>query len=461
MSRIVIPALVLVLAAPAAARADADPLSVALQAKAPSILEHVRKKGFKNVGVLKFLVDKGDRVARDDVGDLNLTLANKTQNALILANTDDGFGILDHPSEFVVKEGLLTANHRTEEGRLAFFTRKYPLAWSNDLVEPSGFIVGTAVVSEDLKRLTVTLQVFDRAGKIEPIPGEITVPTDPETLAQAGLSYALPPGTQKAIVTGGPTAPTREARQEQAREDMLRVSYPPKPADPAKPPEPFAPLLNCPVQWTILYNNRPVPVTGNTVPEPGPKDEVAFHLRNPGPGTYGCVLLVNGDSTLYQERLAPIACRKWVLQPGFEVTIRGFQTGPKTYAPFVVLPPDKPDPDLVRYGEHAGTFRLVVYHGVLSSTPPADTGTAKMNPDEASALAVARTRGATKPEGVKPQTLAALQADLRGRAKSGEGSRGYVTKGAGSGTLETETVFFVPSSDVPVADISLRYVPKP
>jgi hypothetical protein len=455
---VLIPALLLALAVPSSARADADSLSITLQAKAPSILQYLQKdKGFKNVGVLKYLVDNGDGQARDDVGDLNLTLANKTQIALTLANTDENFGIIDHPSEFVAREKLLTANHRDVPGRQAFFTRKYPLAWSSDPVEASGFITGLATVDANQKVLTVQLQVFDRSGTIENLGGKIIVPLDPEILAQAGRSYALPNDTQKAIVTGGP-APTRDARQQQAVDQMLRVSDPPQSANPPRP-EPFSPLLNCPVHWTILYNNKPVPVIGNTVPEPTTKDEVGFHLRNPGPGTYAVVLLVNGENTLYQERSAPLACRKWVLPPKAEVTVRGFQTGPKSYVPFVVLPPGKTDPDLVRYSEHAGTYRLVVYHGTTTTSPPADT-TAKLNQNEASLEAIARTRGASQPQGVKAQSLEALQADLRGRAKTAEGSRGYVTKGAGTGTLETETVYFVPSSDVPVADVSLRYVPK-
>ena len=33
-----------------------------------------------------------------------------------------------------------------------------------------------------------------------------------------------------------------------------------------------------------------------------------------------------------------------------------------------MLPPEEPLPDAVRYGEHAGTFRLVVFHGKMSET---------------------------------------------------------------------------------------------
>ena len=46
------------------------------------------------------------------------------------------------------------------------------------------------------------------------------------------------------------------------------------------------------------------------------------------------MLLVNGENTLYQERVAPAACRKWVLGPNMSVTVRGFQVGADKVAPF-------------------------------------------------------------------------------------------------------------------------------
>src|SRR4029078_8175869 len=98
-------------------------------------LDQLKKKGFTNVGVVKFLVRHGDAEPSDDVGDLNLTLANKLEVALILANTDDKFGVIDKASEQIVREKLQAANHRTEEGRKAFFIRKYKLARIRDRVQ--------------------------------------------------------------------------------------------------------------------------------------------------------------------------------------------------------------------------------------------------------------------------------------------------------------------------------------
>ena len=442
----------LALAAPLA-RAG-DPLDDALLDKAGGVIDQLKKKGFKNVGVLKFLVRQGDGAPSDDVGDLNLALANKLEVALILANTDDRFGIIDKASEQVARGKLLAANHRTEDGRKAFFIQKYELAWSRDKVEPSGFLAGIATFSQDLKKLKIQFQVFDRSGQMQDLPGTVSAPTNPEMLAQAGYSYALAPARQKALIAGDPP-PAREVQKREIVEQIARGSAPEPKVVPVPPP---SPLADGPIKWTVLYDGKPVAPSGTSLPEPGPTDRVEFALSNPTQGTYAVVLLVNGENTLYQERTAPAACRKWVLGPGMSVTVRGFQVGPDEVAPFRVLPPEEPLPDAVRYGDHAGTFRLVVFHGKMSEVNPADQ-TAKADPRDAASLALSRTRGGTRPPGVKPQSLKALQADLRGRLGA-EGARGFVVKGASTEKFETRSVFFVASPELPVADISLRYAAK-
>jgi hypothetical protein len=448
MFRVLLAFTAFALAAPIAQGAASDPLDEALIDKAKGVLDTLKKKGFQNVGVIKFLVRHGDGPTQDDVGDLNLSLANKVEVALILANTDEKFGIIDKASEAVVREKLLMANHRTEDGRKAFFVRKYELAWSRDRVDASGFVTGVATFSPDLRKLTIKLQVFDKSGKIEDIAGEVSAATNPEMLAQAGFSYALSPARQKALVAGDPP-PTRDVQTREIVEQVAKGTAPP-PKSVAAPP---APLASCPIKWTVLYGGQPVAITGNAVPEPKAADRVEFVLSNPTQGTYAVVLLVNGENTLYQERVAPAACRKWVLAPGSSVTIRGFQTSADTVAPFEVLLPGQPIPDAVRYEEHAGTFRLVVFHGKMTDVNPADN-MAKLKPEDAATLA--RTRGGTRPDGIKPQTLQALQADLRGRFGT-DGARGYVVKGGATEKFETKSVYFAASPELPVADISLRY----
>ena len=52
--------------------------------RAPDIVQTLQKRGYHNVGVLKFLVAKGKGNLSDNTGTLNLTLANRLEIALIL-----------------------------------------------------------------------------------------------------------------------------------------------------------------------------------------------------------------------------------------------------------------------------------------------------------------------------------------------------------------------------------------
>jgi hypothetical protein len=442
--------LLLALGGSYAAAADPESFDTAISKKAASIHALLKKKGYTNVGVLKFLVKQGDGKLSDDAGDLNLTLANKLETALVLANLDEKFGIIDRASEAVVKEKLTAANHRSDDGRKAFFTRQYELGWSRDKVTPAAFLTAVVAISPDLKTMTVQLQLFDATGKLEDLPDALAVATDPEMLAQAGFSYSVPKATQKALVSG--KAPPAAKMKEEAVETMKQQAA--APVVPEKE-EVFAPLADSPIQLTIMYNDEPVKVKNGVVPEPKASDRISFKIVNPGPGTYAAVLLVNGQNTLYNETLTPLACRKWVLEPGMEVTIRGFQTDADNAAPFRVTKTDEPVEDAVRYGPHAGTFRFVVFSGTMSATEPVKK---EMNTDLANQLAMANTRGTPVPNVGKPQSLKALQRDLRGRAADDKGSRGYVVKGANTEKSETTSVYFAPNSETPVTDASVKYI---
>jgi len=73
-----------------------------------------------------------------------------------------------------------------------------------------------------------------------------------------------------------------------------------------------------------------------------------------------------------------------------------------------------PAPDSVRYGEHAGTFRLVAFLGTNTTD-----GTKINKPDQKDdAQIVALARGSAASTGDRPQTLRGLQAQLREIART-------------------------------------------
>ncbi len=439
------------LTAPASAQYDA--IDEALSSKAPKVIEALKKKGWPNIGVLKFLVRKGDSVPRDDAGELNMALANRLEVALILGNTDEKFGILKNPSATVVAEGNTLANHLDPEGRKAFFRTKYDLAWSTQKVVPGGFVTGLITLSDDLKSMSLRLRGFDKTGEISDLPIEIKLPTNPRILAEAGYSYTISLEKQKILVTGD--EPKTFSQQEKlVTDDVVRTALKQTPTTTAEPKEPFDPLKNCPVKLTVKYNGEAVPIRGNTVSEPKEADKVSFVLDNQADTTYAVVLLVNGENTLYRERGASWAARKWVLPPKTTITVSGFQTAGNKSEPFKVLSPEESDAESVNYGEHAGTFRMVVYRGELTEGDPEADRKKKYSEEDLGLVAIAR---GGKISGAKPQTLRALQAELRGREKNGEGGRGLIVKGGNSETSVVTKVYFKPTPDIPIADLTVRY----
>lgn len=147
-----------------AVRANAaDELERQLIHAAPALLKFAQEKGYKNVGVLKFRIKKGDRPGTDRAGTLNTNLALRTELALILANSvREPLGIVHDASAVAAK--IPGASHLTQEGRQKLFTAKYPLAWGTESVEPDAFFTGAVAMDADLSSMTVALVAFDRSG---------------------------------------------------------------------------------------------------------------------------------------------------------------------------------------------------------------------------------------------------------------------------------------------------------
>src|SRR5688572_6887243 len=120
---------VLTLLGAATSVARAENLEQTLHKQAPKILKELQQKGCKNVGVLKFRVKKGNEPTSDNVGTLNMTLADRLEIALALAMDNDPakqIGIIQQASAVAAK--IKESNHLTKSGRAALFKEEYPLA---------------------------------------------------------------------------------------------------------------------------------------------------------------------------------------------------------------------------------------------------------------------------------------------------------------------------------------------
>ncbi len=438
-SLVILPML-LMLVATTAQRTRAADLDKQFVKHAPEVMKYLQEKGYKNVGVLKFIIKKDSRDNQDDksvktfsdrVGSLNIDGAKRLETALILANRPQHpIGIIHDASQVAAKTP--GANHLTAEGRKKLFGPKYPLAWGKQTVTADAFIVGSIEVSADLKQMTIRIAAFGADSKLEKVT-DFVAAMAAENLAEAGESFVLRGAFDKGNI------------EQVALNDAAKVK------DSVKENPPPLKSADAPVSLEITYDGQLTPLEtrdGKTfVREPQEGQQVVFTLKRKNPADtqrYAAVLKVNGENTLGKQKLRDLQCRKWVLEPKDPpIVVRGYQTTDSQAEAFRVLSKEESKGREIDYGEDVGTISLVVFREKTSSAkPPADL------PDDDADDIAALTRNIFPP---KPaENLAALQAQFRG-----EDRRGLIGQGQ---TIETaiRTVKFE-SDPVPVMSATVIY----
>src|SRR5215208_5809592 len=178
-----------------AAPAHAADLEGALLDRAKALIKHSQAKGYRTVGVMKFLGAKDGGDFSDNLGTVNTLLARRLEVALVLANDPrNPVGVIDDASAVAAR--TRGANHRTPEGRKALFAAQYKQAWGdpNVRVMPDAFLTGLVEVSKDLKTLRVSFLAFDRVtNKLEPVPGvpDAVVANRAASLVELGESFTV------------------------------------------------------------------------------------------------------------------------------------------------------------------------------------------------------------------------------------------------------------------------------
>src|SRR5262245_46606238 len=178
----------------AAAPVRGADLEGALLDRAKGLVKFSQSKGYKNVGVLKFLGSKNGTELSDNLGTVNSLLARRLEVALVLANDPrNPVGIIDDASAVAAR--TRGANHYTQDGRKALFNAGYKLAWgdSKARVIPDAFLTGLVEVSKDLKTLRISFLYFDRANRLELVPGveDAVVANRASALAEMGESFSV------------------------------------------------------------------------------------------------------------------------------------------------------------------------------------------------------------------------------------------------------------------------------
>jgi hypothetical protein len=310
-----------------AARA-ADRIDDEFPAQAGKILKYLKDKGYKNVGVLKFRVKKGSEPSTFHAGPLNVAMANRLENVLLIKNDRERpIGII-HEAFRVAASRKERASYLSPAGCAKLFKYRYPLVWGDQQVEADAFVTGLVQLSPDLRTTTIRIEALERDSPTLRQVVSFDVRTDRTILTDVCQSFAL--NSNKLRTMGG------DEPEEQAVKDAGdRASRKTRPGNPWRL-----------VDLEVLYDGKPVPILQNddsefVEQEPGEGQTVVFRLRNKSDTTVGVVLAVNGKNTLYEEDLnekTPAQCARWILEPGTTYTIQGFyQRGDRSYLPFKVL----------------------------------------------------------------------------------------------------------------------------
>jgi hypothetical protein len=409
-SLVAVAALCLSAALRVAPPASARGLDGSLVRQAPEILRHLRKRGYRNVGVLEFAVEKeaGRRTA--SAGLVDLDLARRLEVALILAEDVAGVvGVIQNAGARAAR--IKGANLRTEEGRQRFFARRYQLAWgpSGATVKAGAFLTGVVRLGTDLRYLRVIIRCFDDKGKVE-VVARFRARAGANELVRGGASFLLRGRRLSAAAAADSAARVKNGDE-------------PHPLDPRAKPL---------VLLQICYNDKPIPLNlrgGQArvlvpVREPGKRQKVTFVLRRTaaaGRRRLAVVLKVNGENTLYRQRLPDLDCAKWVLNPGRRpMVITGFQENDRKAREFAVLSRAESKEREASYGKDVGTVCLAVYREKESAADEPE----EEEEDEEEAAVVARA--------VYPKERAANVSALREQFRDQAGKvtlRGVIVSG--------------------------------
>jgi hypothetical protein len=388
-------ALALVLGLSAGA-ARADHLDAQLNDKGNDIVEVLRKKGVKNVGVLRFRVKEGNRAETFNAGPLNGNLAVRLENVLVMhAGSDekDALGVIHNAGETAAQHKVGKWHDSEAEQRKLFAVESYPLAWGNKKVKADAFLTGLVKISSDYKHGTVVIEMMRTPGKVEKLT-EVAFDGDPSLLLDLGKSYSL---SKRSLGSARTAAKTRDLvfeevkkRNDTATGDTNPGTGDTNPGTGNSGTTPGGngdqPVVNKDsievggVEFQILSGGQPVAIKakdganngGYQIESPEPGKEVVFKITNKTDKTLGVDVKLNGSSVFLEQTDDPANCRVFILKPEEKYrsyTLRGYiiqeseDAKPKV-APFKVLVGEEAQKwreSAGQLADKAGTLSITVF----------------------------------------------------------------------------------------------------
>ncbi|MCE9603334.1 MAG: hypothetical protein K8U03_00350, partial [Planctomycetia bacterium] len=348
----------------AASIARCDALDVALMSNIEKVRDYLIEHRYTAVGVLDFRLQRGQARPTFDGGLIVSSLSERLETALIACLQDkQRLTIVRDPSKTAGGK-LGAANYRTEDDRRRLFELDYKQAWGNPApdIRVDAFLAGKVVISDDLRKLKVIVEAFDRSD-----PGVVAdvvtfeAPVDRHILAAVGQGFSLS--------TENPQAMLRAVTEDDVFNAIQKSKSKPTPVVAASSTTEVA----RPIHVTAYYDGVPQTMTldadrpGNAnyvLPTPRAGQELTIGVGNHTKEDLGLVVSVNGVSTLYEQKGSPDVLKKWILEPEVEYLIKGlYEKGGTTYKTIRALSERQSRERFADLGgeEHAGLIMVYVF----------------------------------------------------------------------------------------------------
>jgi hypothetical protein len=296
--------------------ARADNLDVRLLREATAVMQVLQDRQYKNIGVLKFRVQKGEREPSFDVGLLNANMATRLEYALILANNESNpIGITRDASRTAASLDK-KASYLMADQRKGLFELRYPLAWGKDRVSVDAFLTGVVQLDRDFRKTTVAIESFDRKdAELQQIV-KFTVDTDRSILSDAGETFSLVKRNMGLSQRG-----------DELDEAAVKNAAERSDGKASKNTDPVEQVLDLGIYYDGNKQEIKTEADGNRrVAGPPDGKPVWFTVKNKTKDRLAIVLRVNGVNTLHKEgpEKQVDQCTKWVLDPDTLYSIKGF-----------------------------------------------------------------------------------------------------------------------------------------
>jgi hypothetical protein len=307
--------------------ARADNIDKVLWTKAGKIMQDLEDHHYKNVGILKFQVKKGNTPPTLTAGKLNYLMATRLENALVMVDKPDAPIGLTRGASAVAAAKDPKATYLTLEGRRQLFATEYPLAWGTQNLAVDGFLTGIVEIAPDMQKTKIIIQAFDKENPDLREVLSFTVDTDMAILRDINQNFVV---ARRSFNTWAPTDDPDDKLNEIAVKDAVVKESQPDVAGKMSV-EGMKEYLD----FKILYDGQPVKITPNgflNMPAVGQKVLIKVTAKV----KLGLLLRVNGKNTLDSQSAEKSDLTQygwWVLEePGKEYVIRGFYNNGKVQA---------------------------------------------------------------------------------------------------------------------------------